>query len=173
MDTVRITSGKYRGRTIKTPGRGTHPMGERERLALFNMISPALEGALVLDAFAGSGALGIEALSRGAIKAVFVEKSPSAARVIRENLANLGLKEGVITGKVSDFNTDERFEVILADPPYDDFRIAELSGLAKLLKDDGVLVLSHPDEAPELTGLKLVKTNRYAGARISIYRRLF
>lgn len=173
MNTVRIASGKYRGRLVKTPGEGTHPMGERERLALFNMISPALESALILDAFAGSGALGIEALSRGANKAIFIEKNARAARVIRENLANLGLKEDVITGKVSDFNTDERFGVILADPPYDDFRVAELSGLAKLLKDDGVLALSHPDEAPELTGLKLVKTNRYAGARISIYRRLF
>lgn len=171
MNAIRITSGKYRGRTIKTPGRGTHPMGERERLALFNMISPALEGASVLDAFAGSGALGIEALSRGASEAIFIEKNPSAARAIRDNLACLGLEEEVVTGKVSDFHTDERFGIILADPPYDDFRVAELGGLGRLLRDGGVFALSHPGEAPELAGLTLVKTNRYAGARISIYHR--
>ena len=62
MEIVRITSGKYRGRALKTPGGATHPMGSREKLALFNMVAGHLPGALVLDAFAGSGALGLEAL---------------------------------------------------------------------------------------------------------------
>ena len=90
-NSVRITSGIYRGHSILTPGEGTHPMGERERLALFNKISDYLPGANVLDAFAGSGALGIEAMSRGAASVTFVEKSPKAAKIIRENLKTLGI----------------------------------------------------------------------------------
>lgn len=88
---VRITSGRFKGRKIATPGGETHPMGERERLALFNMISEYLPGAMVLDAFAGSGALGIEALSRGASKVAFVDSSQKATRCIRGNLLSLDI----------------------------------------------------------------------------------
>ena len=88
MENIKITSGKYRGRTIKSPNsKLTHPMGAREKLAMFNMISEYLSGAVVLDVYAGSGALGIEALSRGASYAMFVEKNPQIAQVIRRNLA--------------------------------------------------------------------------------------
>lgn len=168
---VRITSGKYRGRKLLTPGGATHPMGERERLALFNMISSHLAGATVLDAFAGSGALGVEALSRGASDVVFIEKNAEATRVIRDNLRELGAEAEIFKGRVSDYQgaDDRKFEVILADPPYDDFDATEVASLTHLLKPGGVFVLSHPGEAPEIQGLKLVKTNRYAGARISIY----
>ena len=79
---IKITSGIFRGRNISTPGGKTHPMGERERLALFNMISEYLPKAAVLDAYAGSGALGIEAISRGADKVLFVDKSADAVRKI-------------------------------------------------------------------------------------------
>ena len=84
MENIKITSGKYRGRTIKSPNsKLTHPMGAREKLAMFNMISEYLSGAVVLDVYAGSGALGIEALSRGASYAMFVEKNPRTAGIIR------------------------------------------------------------------------------------------
>ena len=89
MDIVTVTSGKYRGRRILTPGLGTHPMGSREKLALFNMLTGKIEGATVLDAFAGSGALGIEALSRGAFKVIFVDNSKKATEVISKNLDTL------------------------------------------------------------------------------------
>lgn len=172
MDKITITGGKYRGRKITTPGGATHPMGSRERLALFNMLTGKIEGALVLDAFSGSGALGIEALSRGASEAVFVEKNRVATEIIKQNLADLSADGKVIKGSVKDVAANlGEFEVVLADPPYDNFDITEVEALVPLVKKDGVLVLSHPGEAPEINKLKLAKTRKYAGASISVYFR--
>lgn len=170
MEKVRVTSGKYRGAVLLTPGKGTHPMGAREKLALFNMISEDLPGATVLDAYAGSGALGIEALSRGAAEVIFIEKNSRATEVIRGNLAKLGLDGKVFKGDVAKSAADRRFDVIIADPPYDDFRVKSIEYLGQLLAEDGVLVLSHPGEAPELTGLTLVNSRQYAAAHISVYQ---
>lgn len=173
---IRITSGTFGGRKIATPGAGTHPMGERERLALFNMISMYLPDALLLDAFAGSGALGIEALSRGAGGVVFVEANRGAVKCIQENLELLGIhwrdneKIEVINSKVQDFTTERKFDIILADPPYDAFRLSEIEHLITTLKTGGILVLSHPGEIPTLPKLKLQKSRKYAGASISIYQ---
>lgn len=174
METVKITSGKYRGRVIKTPGGATHPMGSREKLALFNMISEYLPGALVLDVFAGSGALGLEALSRGAGSVVFVEKSAVAARVTKENIANLGAQDfcEVFTSDIAIFQPGKKFDVILADPPYDNFNIEKIAILTEFLNNGGVMVLSHPGEALELPGLELLKSRQYARARISIYKKV-
>ena len=172
MDNIKITSGKYRGRAIKSPNsKLTHPMGAREKLALFNMISEYLSGAVVLDIYADSGALGIEALSRGASYAMFVEKNPRIAQVIRKNLAELGLTKltEVYEKDTGNFLPASKFDIILADPPYDNFDVRGVENLAKFLKKTGVLVLSHPGEAPEISGLKLNKTRKYAAARISIY----
>lgn len=191
-NTVKITSGKYKGQRILTPGGGTHPMGERERLALFNMILGEIPGARVLDAYAGSGALGIEALSRGAKGVVFIDKSGAAMRTIAQNCSKLGIGKDQATfcyGSVGSFI--EKFvrgadacgvdtqggdvrgvNVILADPPYDDFypEEVELMG-SRCLMDGGILVLSHPGEAPDLAGLSLVKSRKYAGATISVYKK--
>ena len=166
---IRVSSGQYRNRKITTPGGATHPMGERERLALFNMIAEYLPGAKVLDAFAGSGALGIEALSRGASEVVFVEKAAPACRVIRENLKELGIEAEIYQSNVVNFTTDMEFDVILADPPYDNFKINEVTHLLQFLRGGGVLALSHPGEAPELPRMELLKSRKYAGATISIY----
>ncbi len=144
-------------------------MGERERLALFNMISEYVPDATVLDAFAGSGALGIEALSRGAKSAVFAEKTPVASQIIKDNLASLGVNGTVETCKVSGFKSDTEFDLILADPPYDNFNLTEVEYLVQFLKKDGVFVLSHPGEVPEIQGLVLQKSRKYAGATISIF----
>lgn len=170
---VRITSGIFRGRTILTPlDSKTHPMGDREKLALFNMVSEFIANKTVLDAFSGSGALGIEALSRGAKKVVFIEESVKADRIIRKNLESLGISEAsyeVILGDVGDYINKEKFDLIIADPPYDDFQPALIESLAKNLALNGFLVLSHPDGAPELKGLKLLKSRKYARARLSVY----
>lgn len=169
MSIVRISSGKFRNTKIQTPGEKTHPMGERERIALFNMIAEYLPDAKVLDLYAGSGALGIEALSRGVKEVVFVEKNAKACKVIRDNLRNVGIDGEVCQCNVVNFTTNEKFDVVLADPPYDDFNLDEMKHLSQYLQGDGVLVLSHPDEAPELPGLKLKKTRQYAAAHISVY----
>lgn len=170
MDTVIITAGEYKGRKISTPGGDTHPMGSRERLALFNMLTGEIENASILDAFAGSGALGIEALSRGAKEVFFVEKNSKACDVIRKNLESLGIKENfkVIKSSISEADLGE-FDIVLADPPYDNFDSKEVDSLTKYIKHGGTLVLSHPDEAPELRGFTLLKTHQYAAAHLSIY----
>ena len=171
MNTIKITSGKYRGRSIQTPGDGTHPMGAREKLALFNTIASYLPGATVLDAYAGSGALGIEALSRGASRVDFVEKNQKAIRTIQDNLASLELLDisKVFKGDVKSYASPVKYNIILADPPYDDFRPEDVKLLVRLLEDGGVFVLSHPDEAPEIEGLELAKTSKYAAAHLSLY----
>lgn len=172
MNNIKITSGRFRGRTISSPNlKTTHPMGAREKLALFNMLAEYLPGANVLDAYAGSGALGIEALSRGASYAMFVEKNPRAAAVIRKNLADLELLEnaGVSEWDAKNFLPPRDFDVIIADPPYDDFDVRGVENLAKFLKKGGILALSHPGEAPEISGLTLEKSREYAAAKISIY----
>lgn len=189
---IKITGGELGGRKIKTPGGTTHPMGERERIALFNMIITMLPGATAMDAFAGSGALGIEMLSRGAQKVVFVEKNTSAAKVIRQNLERLNIPDAVVRSvelsktimdglaadgivvqsAVRDLETETKFDIILADPPYDDFKTAEVARLANFLKEGGVLALSHPEVAPLLPDMKLKKSRSYAGANISIYQKV-
>lgn len=175
MDTVRITSGEYKGRKIATPGGGTHPMGERERIALFNMIAEYLPGAFVLDAFAGSGALGIEALSRGANFVLFIEKDYRASKIISDNLQDLGIDKAKATVLKDDVyrameSTTDKFTIVLADPPYDKYDEQRIKLLAHAVADQGgILVLSHPGEPPEMSGLKLVKTHKYAAAHLSVY----
>ena len=169
MNNIKITSGALRGRTITTPGGNTHPMGERERLALFNMLTEYVPGAKVLDAFSGSGALGIEAVSRGALTVEFVEKNPKACQVIRDNLKKLGLEAKVIKSSVLDYDSDTQFDLILADPPYTDFKMEEVKHLLQFLKSGGVLALSHPGDAPNLPKMELIRSRKYAGASISLY----
>lgn len=174
---VRITSGTLRGRTLLTPGDAlTHPMGAREKLALFNMINEHLPGSSVLDVFAGSGALGIEALSRGAKAVLFIDNDRRACEVIKQNLAGLGLSDSasrVLKGNVFEIldSLPEKFELIIADPPYDAFDANRIGSLVRVLAHPGgILVLSHPGEAPEIPEVKLLKTRRYARAHISIYQ---
>lgn len=172
MENIRITSGEFRGRTIKSPrSKLTHPMGSREKMALFNMISGYLSDATVLDAYSGSGALGIEALSRGAKKVVFVEKNSHAASIIKTNINTLGLVEctSVIESSVDSFSYDKKFDIIIADPPYDNFNSKQIEKIANFLKEDGVFVLSHPKDVSTIEGLRLQKTHTYAAAHISVY----
>lgn len=90
---LRVLAGRFKGVQLRSPrSELTHPMGSREKLALFNMLQPHLEGARVLDIYAGSGALGVEALSRGAKSVFFVEKSPKISEIIRQNLAQVAEK---------------------------------------------------------------------------------
>lgn len=175
---LRILSGELKGRALKSPhNAGTHPMGSREKLALFNLVGPYLAGAQVLDAYAGTGALGIEALSRGAARVTFVERMPSIVRIIRENLQRLGggLEYEVFTSNVSEFAQDAglvgKYDLIFADPPYDKFNPEEIAGLVRLLKQNGLLVLSFPFRAgaPELPGLELQTARKYAAAGIAVY----
>lgn len=170
-EAVYITAGFYKGRRLMTPGEGTHPMGARERIALFNMIGNNLRDFEVLDAFAGSGALGLEAISRGAAYAVFIEKNRTAAEVIKTNIKTLGVDGATKVCLASKYEDDQVYNLVFADPPYDKFDLEEVLHLVKFVAENGIFVLSHPGSAPELPGLRLWKSNQYAGATISIYQR--
>lgn len=146
-------------------------MGAREKNALFNMID--VVGKRVLDAYAGSGALGIEALSRGAGEVVFVESHRPAVVTIEHNLASLNLTADVFPGKVANFVAEQTglFDMIIADPPYDKIDFVEITSLSSLLVAGGTLALSSPasQPAPEIAGLAIVSSHTYAEARITIF----
>ena len=123
MCVTRIVAGKAGGRRLKVPPKGTRPTSERVREALFNALETAgeLDGVRVLDLYAGSGALGLEALSRGAADALFVEADRRAVDVLRGNVAALGLGGSIRAGQVETVvaaPAPKPFELVLADPPY-------------------------------------------------------
>lgn len=175
---MQVIAGEYRGRRLESPSDShTHPMGSREKNALFNMLETYLHEAIVLDAFAGSGALGIEAISRGAKKCIFVEKSPKNASLIKKNISSLGenvvKNTTIFTKKVEDFSTKEQFDIIIADPPYGDFEQINIEYLGEFLSDNGIFALSHPkdSEAKLPKNFYLLKSHSYAAARISIFQK--
>lgn len=149
---MRVTGGIYGGRVIKTvPGLKTRPTPDKVRQAIFNMIMHDIEGTRVLDLFAGSGALGIEALSRGAAAATFVESGRAQAKIIRENLAGLEIEGEILE---NDYISACRalsaggrnFDIVFADPPYDLLRPLEIAALVaeyNLLAPDGFLIIEH------------------------------
>jgi len=175
---LRVISGKYKGMKLASPqNSAAHPMGAREKNALFNLLRPWIINAQVLDAYAGSGALGIEALSRGAVSAVFVERQSAVAQTLRANLSHVGVQPEVITSTVTTVaeraEWQGKFDLIIADPPYDHFQQSEVEALAKLLAPDGILALSYPAKLGELelAGLRLLTARRYAAAGIGIYQK--
>jgi 16S rRNA (guanine966-N2)-methyltransferase len=126
---MRIIAGSLRSRTLKAPaGLATRPTSDRLRETLFNVLAPRIEGAIFLDLYAGSGAVGIEALSRGAARVIFVERAPAALAVLRANLVVLGLTGLAKTGGFQIHNGSvgvflrkprARFDLVFLDPPYD------------------------------------------------------
>ena len=172
---VKITSGLFRGRELKAPQNGiTHPMGSREKLALFNSLNEKIEGKIILDVFAGTGALGLEALSRGATHVTFIEADKKAAEILKQNAILLGVFEKVriYNTKVEKIDFDSPFDVVIAGPPYEyfhDLPLSVLDRLAKTARD--YFVLSHPsDFDPHAINAELLSTKAYAGSRITIFQ---
>ena len=176
---IRIISGKYGGRQIKAPDTArTHPMGERIRNALFNSVGGEIRNAKVLDMFAGTGAVGLEALSRGAAFVTFVEKDRIAQKILSENITLLDVNnttEIIRTSAANWLSTyqGETFDVIFADPPYYDPQFSTVERLFDLLKPGGLMVLSHPGrgEEPTKTGVVVVDNRSYGNAVLTFYRR--
>lgn len=178
---IRIISGTYGGRKIEAPdNRRTHPMGERVRNALFNSIGNEIQGAEVLDAFAGTGAIGLEAISRGAKNTTFVEKDKIAQNILAKNITTLGAdsQSKVIRASVSGWlsTRDEAYyDIIFADPPYHDLQLSTVSQLMPLLKPNGLMVLSHTGrgEVPNLeNGIVVVDNRSYGNAYLTSFRRV-
>ncbi len=184
---MRITSGQFRGRMIFTPdSKVTHPMGSRERLALFNSLSMEFEKVeLALDCYCGSGALGLEALSRGVKKVVFVDKNHLATETVQKNLHSLGIspeRAEVTTKNLRALQAEsgmgeKLFDLILIDPPYDHFVPEEFSFLENMLAQSGKIVLSFPkatkqgsvDPEKIFSHLKMISKKTYAAANIGIF----
>lgn len=180
MPSIRIIAGKYGGRVIDAPAnnnRRTHPMGERIRGAIFNSLGTRVVDARVLDAFAGTGALGLEALSRGARSVVAVEKDRVAQSIIAENIKRLALGREMkliktTVAKWIETSSDERFDVIFADPPYFDPQLGSVERLAPRLAQDGIMIVSSPENepSPEFELLEKIDERTYAGARITYFQ---
>ena len=180
---MRVIAGILGGRRLKAPrGRDTRPTSDRVRESLFMALEP-LEGQRVVDLFAGSGALGIEALSRGAARADFVEREAAARRVLEENLESLGLAGrgriwalelprglGRMRGEL------QQADLVLADPPYGGGparEVLEALGRQGVLKAGARVVLEHhsKDELPESSGgLARVRARRYGETMVSTYQ---
>ncbi|MGA2808879.1 MAG: 16S rRNA (guanine(966)-N(2))-methyltransferase RsmD [Terracidiphilus sp.] len=146
---MRIISGSFRSRTLQAPpGLATRPTSDRLRETLFNVLAPRIEGTTFLDLYAGSGAVGIEALSRGAAGVAFVERAPAALKTLEGNLARLGLTAGfrVHASSVSAFlrkagrGVEAGFDLVFLDPPYD--AAQEYAATLGLLGGTGVGLLA-------------------------------
>lgn len=176
---VRIISGEFGGRKIEAPDNSrTHPMSERVRNALFNSLGDRIAGTVVLDVFAGTGSVGIEALSRGAKHATFIERDRIAQKILAKNITALGLEDRVDVVRTSASNWlesagTEEFDIIFADPPYHDVQFSTVERLFGLLKKGGLMILSHPGrgEIPTKTGVVVVDNRSYGNAYLTFYRR--
>jgi 16S rRNA (guanine(966)-N(2))-methyltransferase RsmD len=154
---MRIIAGTFRSRPLQAPaGLATRPTSDRLRETLFNVLAPRIEGAFFLDLYAGSGAVGLEALSRGVEHVVFVERAPAALKTLRANLEKLGGKDGfsIQAGGVREFlrkaqSGPRGFDIVFLDPPYDaaDEYEATLGMLgradARLLAEGAVAIAEH------------------------------
>jgi 16S rRNA (guanine966-N2)-methyltransferase len=188
---MRIVAGRWRGRQLRAPeGESTRPTSDRVREALFSslvsMLGPDLGGGAVLDAFAGSGALGLEALSRGACQATFVENDQAARSVLAANIAALGAEsltrvvpgDALLTTTLAMARTGGPFALLLLDPPY---RIssAQVAGLMTALEGEGslmpgaVVVYEHATAsrpvAPDV--FEIERTRQYGSTSVTIMRR--
>ncbi|HLA15800.1 MAG TPA: 16S rRNA (guanine(966)-N(2))-methyltransferase RsmD [Candidatus Limnocylindrales bacterium] len=187
----RVIAGSARGIRLAAPGEETRPLADRVKQTLFAVLDPDLDEARVLDLFAGSGAAGIEALSRGAAMVVFVERSRDACRVIERNLVATHLSGGrsrVVRAEVvdhlrraADATTDDRFDIVLLDPPYLDapVRSAVLELLGgevgrRLLTPNARVVTTHDRRSavPEDCGLLASeRQKRFGESTLTFYRR--
>ena len=172
---MRVVAGRFRARRLEAPrGRDTRPTADRVREAIFSMLGP-LDGLSVLDLFAGSGALGIEALSRGAAAAVFVEREPRAATCVRRNLEALGLEAPVHRRGALAFLAEApgRFDLVFLDPPYSSAR--RLAGplserLPAVLHPDARIVSESDKRDPLALALPLLRERVFGDTRIVIHR---
>ena len=184
-DAGRVIAGSARGVRLAAPGPGTRPLTDRVKQTLFAVLEPELEDALVLDLFAGSGAGGIEALSRGAARAVFVEKDAGAVRVIHENLRRTRL-EGVARvvrrdalawlADASGAAADGPFDLVVCDPPYADVAslVRALEQVSAHVRPGGLVVAKHfwRDAPPAVIGLLASERERRFGeTALTFYRR--
>lgn len=175
---MRIIAGTHRGhRIVAPPGDRTRPTGDRVREALFSIVGP-VDGAAVLDLYAGSGALGLEALSRGARRCVFADDDRVACRTIEANLAKTRLTGGVVVRRDAigvlreEAAAGRRYDLVLADPPYGHWADVErrlAPALPGILAADAIVVVETDARVEPALPLTPVTTRRYGSARLTVY----
>ncbi len=178
---MRVITGIARGMRLKTPeGMDVRPTAEKIKEAMFSIVQFDLEDAVVLDLFAGSGQLGIEALSRGASKAYFVDSSPVSIGIVRENLKHTKLEENAVVCNMPNSaflrTTPVKFDIAFLDPPYEKRLIQRsLPALAEKMSENGIIVCEHEKDCrlPEQVGdFEISKTYRYGQISLTVYRRI-
>ena len=167
---MRVIAGQFKGRRLKAPTwEGVRPTSDKLRETLFNILASRIEGARVLDGYAGTGAVGIEALSRGAAHVDFIERDPRAVSLVQSNLAACGVAQGytIHRGDVAlvlrQLPPDAAFDLVLLDPPYQDAVAPALEAAADRLAPGGLVVLERatrrePDVPPRLARVRDVKS---------------
>jgi len=185
---MRVTGGALSGRALHTPsGKITRPTSARARTGVFGWLEPVIEGARVLDVFAGTGALGIEALSRGSDRATFVERDRAALHSLRRNLDSLGLtpRSRVLAGDARRalrqlIEHGEKYDLVLVDPPYaeDWLALAREVQMSLLLANDGIMVVEcrsrghgTSGDAQDLAGLHRIAARPYGQTTFEGYER--
>jgi 16S rRNA (guanine966-N2)-methyltransferase len=175
---MRIIAGAAKGRKLVAPGtKGTRPVTDRVREAVFSILGSWVEEATVLDLFAGSGSFGLEAMSRGAATATFVENGATALAALRRNIAEVGLGGTIVSSTVSDYlgRSTGGYDLVFMDPPWDQasaVMTADLERLDPLLANRAEVVVSrrYSDEQPEIPVTWAVATDRrYGDTRIFRY----
>jgi len=176
---MRIISGSLKGQQFGSPhGHRTHPMSEKVRGALFNVLGD-IEGLSFLDAFAGSGALAFEAASRGAKSIVAIDRDRTAHKILEQNVKELRLQKTVHVTKAnaggwSIHNMEKKFDIVLLAPPYDDLQSELLERLVKRhAKNGGLAVLDWPGKlnAPVFEGCEVAEQKNYGDAQLVFYRK--
>jgi 16S rRNA (guanine966-N2)-methyltransferase len=171
---MRIIAGSRKGHTIQAPpGRDTRPTSDRVRENIFNILGP-IDEAVVLDLYAGSGALGLEALSRGAAQAVFVERDPDAVRAIEKNLDKLRLRGTVLRQDAVAVLAGEsrKYDLVFVDPPYDMYPDLEpqlARYLRPVLSDTAVVVVETDARIEPGLPLEQRTSRTYGSARVTVY----
>ncbi|MFS0672328.1 16S rRNA (guanine(966)-N(2))-methyltransferase RsmD [Ornithinibacillus sp. 179-J 7C1 HS] len=184
---MRVIAGIHKGRQLKAvPGKSTRPTTDKVKEAVFQILGPFFNGGQALDLFAGSGSLGLEALSRGMETCIFVDKHPKAVQTIKENVSMLKLEDNVEIFRADAFRAltaaakrELRFDLIFLDPPYNKVNYEELLDLIEkehLLRVDGIIYCEHdindtmPDSISSLTIKKQVKYGGTIG--VTIYQKI-
>lgn len=174
---MRVIAGALGGRIFDAPkGHKTHPMSERARGGLFNKLGN-ITSMRLLDPFAGSGAISIEAVSRGVREAIAIEKDLKAYTVLRRNCETLNVSDRIRSIRAncrswSENNPRELFDLIICDPPYQNIQLSTVTFMLKHLNHNGLMVLSHTGrgEAPTVNGVVVVDKRLYGDAALSFYR---
>jgi 16S rRNA (guanine966-N2)-methyltransferase len=174
---MRISGGDARGIQLHVPP-GARPASERVRQAVFSSLAAAVPGASVLDLYCGSGAYGLEALSRGADRAVFVDRQPSAIKVARSNAEATGMRDECEFRRTDvrsyDAKRDGPFDLVFVDPPYEEDATRAVDAVAAAVRPGGRVVVEtrwRASERPEPGGYVLDHDRRYGDTRVLIFRR--